>query len=80
MNLAALEIEKNWMLSHGYIKNDFDVHEWAAPEFAEAALKQLVDEAVEKVSRERLSIDKPRPGSLEESQLKGLATPPKKGL
>ena len=73
MNLAALEIEKNWMLSHGCIKNDFDVPEWAA-------LKQLVDEAVEKVSGERLSRDKPRPGSLEESQLKGLATPPKKGL
>jgi hypothetical protein len=33
MNLAALEIEKNWMLSHGYLKNDFDVPEWAAPEF-----------------------------------------------
>jgi len=34
MNLAALEIEKNWMLSHGCIKNDFDAPEWAAPEFA----------------------------------------------
>jgi hypothetical protein len=76
MNLAALEIEKNWMLSHGYIKNDFDVHEWAAPEFAEAALKQLVDEAVEKVSRERLSRDKPRPGSLE--SIEGTCHPAKK--
>jgi ABC-type nitrate/sulfonate/bicarbonate transport system substrate-binding protein len=29
-NLAAIEIGKDFMLSHGYIKNDFDVHEWAA--------------------------------------------------
>ena len=26
-NLACVEIGKNFMLSHGYIKNDFDVHE-----------------------------------------------------
>ncbi len=26
-NLAAIEIGKDFMLSHGYIKNDFDVHE-----------------------------------------------------
>ena len=32
-NLACVEIGKDWMLSHGYLKNDFDVHEWAAPEF-----------------------------------------------
>jgi ABC-type nitrate/sulfonate/bicarbonate transport system substrate-binding protein len=32
-NLAAVKIGKGFMLSHGYIKNDFDVHEWAAPEF-----------------------------------------------
>ena len=32
-NLAAIEIGKDFMLSHGYIKHDFDVHEWAAPEF-----------------------------------------------
>ena len=35
-NLAAIEIGKDFMVSHGYIKNDFDVHEWAAPKFARA--------------------------------------------
>ena len=28
-NMASIEIGKDFMLSHGYIKNDFDVHEWA---------------------------------------------------
>lgn len=28
-SLASIEIGKNFMLSHGYIQNDFDVHEWA---------------------------------------------------
>ncbi len=32
-NLASVEIGKDFMLSHGYIKNDFDVQQWAAPEF-----------------------------------------------
>ena len=31
LNLASVEIGKNFMFSHGYIKNDFDVKEWAAP-------------------------------------------------
>ena len=31
-NLVSVEIGKDFMLSHGYIANDFDVHEWAAPE------------------------------------------------
>ena len=30
------------MLSHGYIKNDFDVQKWAAPEFLEQAAKELL--------------------------------------
>jgi hypothetical protein len=30
-NLVAVEIGKDFMLSHGYIKNDFDVSRWAAP-------------------------------------------------
>jgi ABC-type nitrate/sulfonate/bicarbonate transport system substrate-binding protein len=41
-NLAAVDIGKDFMLSHGYIKNDFDVHEWAAPEFLEQAAKELL--------------------------------------
>jgi len=55
-NLAAIEIGKDFMLSHGYIKNNFDVHEWAAPEFAEEAAKQLLQERWEKITTERLSM------------------------
>jgi len=43
-NLASIEIGKDFMVSHGYIKNDFDVHEWAAPEFLEEAAKQLLED------------------------------------
>ncbi len=44
-NLAAVDIEKAFMLSRGYISNDFDVHEWAAPEFLAAAERELAEEA-----------------------------------
>ena len=30
INLQTLQINKDFMLSHGYIQNDFDVFEWAA--------------------------------------------------
>ena len=53
-NLAAVEIGKDFMLSHGYIKNDFDVHKWAAPEFLEQAAKELVEEHWQKVTTEKL--------------------------
>jgi ABC-type nitrate/sulfonate/bicarbonate transport system substrate-binding protein len=53
-NLASVEIGKDFMLSHGYIKNDFDVHEWAAPEFLEQAAKELLEERWEKVSGDKL--------------------------
>ena len=43
-NLVAIEIGKDFMLSHGYIENDFDVHEWVAPEFLEKATKELLEE------------------------------------
>ena len=36
-NLAQIEIGKDFMLKHGYIKSDFDVQKWAAPEFLEKA-------------------------------------------
>jgi ABC-type nitrate/sulfonate/bicarbonate transport system substrate-binding protein len=39
--LAALAIEKDFMLSHGYISRDVDVHDWAAPEFLAAAEREL---------------------------------------
>jgi hypothetical protein len=42
------------MLSHGYIKNDFDVKKWAAPEFLEQAAKELVEEQWKKVTTAKL--------------------------
>jgi ABC-type nitrate/sulfonate/bicarbonate transport system substrate-binding protein len=42
-NLVSVEIGKDFMLSHGYIKHDFDVQKWAAPEFLEQAAKELVE-------------------------------------
>jgi ABC-type nitrate/sulfonate/bicarbonate transport system substrate-binding protein len=70
-NLKAIEIEKDWMQSHGYIQHDFDVHEWAAPEFAEEAARELVEEAFAEVTSERLGVNEatePIKGSLEEAQ------------
>jgi hypothetical protein len=32
------------MFNHGYIKHDFDVREWAAPEFLQQAAKELLEE------------------------------------
>ena len=46
-NLAMVNIGKDFMLSHGYIKNDFDVEKWAAPEFFEQAASELLEDAVE---------------------------------
>lgn len=53
-NLASIEIGKDFMLKNGYIKNDFDVYEWAAPEFLEAAAKELLEEQWKKVTSEKL--------------------------
>jgi ABC-type nitrate/sulfonate/bicarbonate transport system substrate-binding protein len=61
-NLAAIEMGKDFMLSHGYIKNDFDVHKWAAPEFAEQAVKELVEERWTKIKEEKLSLPAQRLG------------------
>jgi ABC-type nitrate/sulfonate/bicarbonate transport system substrate-binding protein len=53
-NLEALQINKDFMLSNGYIENDFDVFEWAAPEFLEQAAKELLEEEWEKRSKNKL--------------------------
>ena len=53
-NMASIEIGKDFMLSHGYIKNDFDVHEWAAPEFFEKAAESLLKEEWTKRSSAKL--------------------------
>ena len=42
------------MLAYGYIRNDFDVHAWAAPEFLERAAAELVEEEWKKRSLARL--------------------------
>jgi ABC-type nitrate/sulfonate/bicarbonate transport system substrate-binding protein len=43
-NLVSVEIGKDFMLSHGYMKNDFDVQKWAAPEFLEQAARELLED------------------------------------
>jgi ABC-type nitrate/sulfonate/bicarbonate transport system substrate-binding protein len=53
-NLALVKIGKDFMLSHGYIKNDFDVQKWAAPEFLEQAAKELLEEQWKKVTTAKL--------------------------
>ena len=53
-NLASVEIGKDFMLKHGYIKNDFDVQKWAAPEFLEQAAKELLDEQWKKATTAKL--------------------------
>jgi len=53
-NLASVEIGKDFMFSHGYIKNDFDVKQWAAPEFLEAAASELINERWTKVTSSKL--------------------------
>jgi ABC-type nitrate/sulfonate/bicarbonate transport system substrate-binding protein len=53
-NLASIDIGKDFMLSHGYIKNDFDVQQWAAPEFLEQAAKELLEAEWKKRTVEKL--------------------------
>jgi ABC-type nitrate/sulfonate/bicarbonate transport system substrate-binding protein len=53
-NLACIATGKNFMLKNGYIKNDFDVQKWAAPEFLEKAAKELIEEQWKKKSGEKL--------------------------
>jgi ABC-type nitrate/sulfonate/bicarbonate transport system substrate-binding protein len=53
-NLVSVEIGKDFMRSHGYIKNDFDVQKWAAPEFLEQAAKELLEQQWKKVTTAKL--------------------------
>jgi ABC-type nitrate/sulfonate/bicarbonate transport system substrate-binding protein len=55
-NLVSVEIGKDFMLSHGYIKNNFDVQKWAAPEFLEQAAKELLNERWAKVTGDKLPV------------------------
>ena len=60
-NLQCIDIGKDFMLSHGYIKNDFDVNEWAAPKFLEKAATELLVEEWQAKSWSKL----PEGGGLE---------------
>jgi len=53
-NLAQIEIGKEFMLEHGYIRRGFDVHAWAAPEFLEQAAKELIEEQWKKATAAKL--------------------------
>lgn len=48
LNLASVEVARDFMLKHGYIKNNFSVEDWAAPEFFEQAARELIEEEVER--------------------------------
>jgi hypothetical protein len=60
-NLECVKIGKDFMFSHGYIKNDFDVKAWAAPEFLEKAVEKVLKEEWERRSWSKL----PAGGGLE---------------
>jgi len=53
-NIASLEIGKDFMFKHDYIKKDFDVNEWAAPEFLEQAARELLEEEWKKRTTSKL--------------------------
>ena len=53
-NMASIEIGKDFMFKIGYIKKNFDVHKWAAPEFLEQAAKELINERWVKVTGDKL--------------------------
>ena len=53
-NLAMVNIGKDFMLSHGYIKNDFDVEKWAAPEFLKQAGKELLEDMIEEKTQQKI--------------------------
>ena len=53
-NMQCIKIGKDFMFSHGYIKNDFDVDRWAAPEFLEKAATEVLKEEWERRSWSKL--------------------------
>ena len=53
-NLECIKIGKDFMFSHGYIKHDFDVYEWAAPEFLEQAAAEVLKEEWQRRSWSKL--------------------------
>ena len=53
-NMQTIKIGKDFMFKHGYIENDFDVDEWAAPEFLEQAATEVLKEEWERRSWSKL--------------------------
>ena len=53
-NLALVNVGKELMLSHGYIKNDFDVEKWAAPEFLKQAGKELLEDMISEKTQQKI--------------------------
>ena len=53
-NMVSIDIGKAFMLKKGYIKNDFDVGKWAAPEFLETAARELLEAEWQKRSGAKL--------------------------
>ena len=70
-NLVSVEIGKDFMLSHGYIKNDFDVQKWAAPEFLEQAARELLEAAVEEERPRRSCPRRPSCGGVAADRVVG---------
>jgi len=60
-NMECIKIGKDFMVSHGYIKHDFDVDEWAAPKFLEQAAVEVLKEEWQRRSWSKL----PSGGGLE---------------
>ena len=54
INMQCIKIGKDFMLKHGYIKNDFDVEKWARPEFLEQAATEVLKEEWERRSWSKL--------------------------
>jgi len=53
-NLAMVNIGKEFMLSHSYIKNDFDVEKWTAPEFLKQAGKELLEDMIKEKTQQKI--------------------------
>jgi ABC-type nitrate/sulfonate/bicarbonate transport system substrate-binding protein len=60
-NMECVKIGKDFMFEHGYIENDFDVDEWARPEFLEQAAVEVLQDEWQKRSWTKL----PEGGGLE---------------
>jgi len=50
---SALTV-KDFMLSHSYIKNDFDVQKWAELEFLEQSARELLEDRWKKETSNKL--------------------------